>query len=96
MGQYRGREHELFKSTCDKYDVDPREVPEPELTAPGPKPSERLRQSRGRSAQRSASRHQEGPGGPWPHSRPPPAYRGPFLTCSSERFSWAGRAQGAP
>eukprot|EP00969_Alexandrium_andersonii_P037042 1622850-Alexandrium_andersonii.AAC.1 len=33
MDQHRGREHELFKSVCDKYGVDTRQVPEPEEAA---------------------------------------------------------------
>eukprot|EP00969_Alexandrium_andersonii_P307497 13592974-Alexandrium_andersonii.AAC.1 len=63
MDQHRGREHELFKSVCDKCGVDARQVPEPEEAAGEPGPGERARQSRGRSERRSASRARGGPGG---------------------------------
>eukprot|EP00969_Alexandrium_andersonii_P322001 14226690-Alexandrium_andersonii.AAC.1 len=56
MDKRKGREHELFKSICDKYGIDPKDVPDPAEGAGDQGPTDDGRPRRGRSVRRKASR----------------------------------------
>eukprot|EP00969_Alexandrium_andersonii_P250134 11054127-Alexandrium_andersonii.AAC.1 len=101
MDKHKDREHELFKSICDKSGIGPMDVPDPEEATGALGPSGEGRPMRGRSVRRSASRARDASRGERSRSRPPtatPAPRGPFLSFSALRFPRADlqRSAAAP